>query len=174
MGRLEMEEGTKRLNEILDKDPENISALKPLFDIYKTQPDDAQFHDLAKQFLLLLSKDRTRDKMTIDVYNEYVRSVKKPRLPAVLYLRLISILSAQGQPEKAEPMLAVFLKKKPDLPGLAAALLKLANGYKKTGNYKKQRNCLTVLCKKFSDTPEARFPTTDTGTFFKMRCGLCC
>ncbi len=155
MGRLEMEEGAKLLNEILNKDPENISALKPLFDIYKTQPDDAQFHDLTKRFLLLLSKDSARDKMTIDVYNEYVRSVTKTRLSAVLYLRLISIFSAQGQPEKAEPILAFFLKKKPDLPGLAAALLKLANGYKKTGNYKKQRNCFTVLCKKFSDTPEA-------------------
>ena len=161
MSRLEMEEGAGLLHEALDKDPENISALKPLFDIYKTKPEDAQFHDLAKRFLLLLSKDRTRDTMTIDVYNEYVRCTKKPRLSAVLYLRLISIFSAQGQPEKAEPILAVFLKKKPDLPGLAAALLKLANGYKKTGNFKKQRKCLEVLCSKYADTSEARLAKSE-------------
>ncbi len=161
MSRLEMEEGAGLLHEALDKDPENISVLKPLFDIYKTKPEDAQFHDLAKRFLLLLSKDRTRDTMTIDVYNEYARYTKKPRLSAVLYLRLISIFSAQGQPEKAEPILAVFLKKKPDLPGLAAALLKLANGYKKTGNFKKQRKCLEVLCSKYADTSEARLAKSE-------------
>lgn len=165
MSRLEMDEGAKFLNEILDKDPENISALKPLFDIYKMRPDDSQFHDLSKRFLLLLSRDRARNKMTIKVYNEYVRYAKKPRLSAALYLRLISIFSVQGQPEIAESILAVFLKKKPDLPGLAAALLKLANGYKKTGNTKKQIKCLKVLCSKFSDTPEARLAKNELNAF---------
>lgn len=167
MGRLEMEEGAKLLNEVLEKEPENISALKSLFDIYKTRPEDSQFHDLAKRVLLLLSRDRARDKMTIEVYHEYIRSVKKPRLSAALYVRLISIFSALGQPENAEPILAVFLKKRPDLPGLAAALLKLAHGYKKKGNHKKQRNCLRLLCSTFSDTPEARLAKKELGGSFK-------
>jgi len=165
MSRLEMEEGAVLLHEILDKDPENVSALKPLFDIYKTKPDEVQFHELAKRLLMLLSKDRARDTMTIDVYNEYIRHTKKPRLSAVLYLRIISIFSAQGQPENAEPILAVFLKKKPDLPGLAAALLKLANGYKNTGNLKKQRKCLEVLCSKYAHTSEARLAKSDLMNF---------
>jgi membrane associated rhomboid family serine protease len=160
IGRLEMEEGAKILNEVLDKDPENVIALKHLFDIYKTKSEDKQFHHLAKRLLLLLSKDETKHDMAVEVYSEYIKNAKQPKLSAELYLRLISILSIRGYPEKAEHILAMFLNKKPDFPGLSTVLLKLANVYKRKGNYKRQKKYLNILCSKYANSPEARLANT--------------
>ncbi|RZB33731.1 MAG: hypothetical protein SRB2_03842 [Desulfobacteraceae bacterium Eth-SRB2] len=151
-----MEKGTKVLNDVLNKDPENVTALKHLFDIYKTKSENRHFHKLTKRLLLLLSKDDTKHNMTVEVYNEYIKHAKQPKFSAELYLRLISILSIRGYPEKAEPILAMFLNKKPDFPGLSTVLFKLANGYKMKRNNKKQRKCLNILCSKYSNSPEAQ------------------
>jgi membrane associated rhomboid family serine protease len=161
ISRLEMEEGTKFLNDVLNKDPENIAALKHLFDIYKAQSENRYFHNLTKRLLLLLSKDDTKHHMTVEVYNEYIKHAKQPKLSAELYLRLISILSIRGYPEKAERILTMFLNKKPDFPGLSTVLLKLAIGYKMKGNYNKQRKCLNILCSRYSNSPEAQLANTD-------------
>jgi tetratricopeptide (TPR) repeat protein len=155
-----MDEGIKFLNHVLNEDPENTTALKHLFDIYKTQSENRQFHNVTKRLLILLSKDDSKHHMTVEVYNEYIKHAQQPKLSADLYLRLISILSIRGYPEKAERILAMFLNKKPDFPGLSTVLLKLANGYKIKGNYKKQRKCLNILCSKYSNSPEAQLANT--------------
>lgn len=158
---LEMEKGAKLLNEVLNKDPDHIIALKHLFDIHKIQSGDMQFHTLANRLLMLLSKDGSKHNMTVEVYNEYIKHAKPPKLSAEIYLRLISIFSTYGYPEKAESILAMFLNKKSDYPGLATLLLKLANGYKIQKNYDKQKKCLNILCSKYSSSTEAQMAKSE-------------
>jgi membrane associated rhomboid family serine protease len=169
ISRLEMEKGAKILNEVLDKDPENIIALKHLFDIYKTKSEDKHFHHLTKRLLLFLSKDEKKHNLAVEVYSEYIKRAKKPILSAELYLQLIPILSTRGYPEKAEHILAMFLNKKPDFPGLSTVLLKLANGYKIKENYQKQKKCLTIICSKFSSSPEAQMAKSELDGLSSLR-----
>ncbi|MBU1052219.1 MAG: rhomboid family intramembrane serine protease [Proteobacteria bacterium] len=159
--QLEMEKGADLLNDVLKKDPNHIVALKHLFDIHKINAEDIQFHTVAERLLLLLSKDGFKHDMIVEVYGEYIKHAKQPKLSTEVYLRLISIFSTYGYPEKAEGILAMFLNKKPDLPGLAMLLLKLANSYKIKKNYDKHKKCLKVLCSKYSGSTEAQMAKSE-------------
>lgn len=155
--QLEMEKGADLLDEVLKIDPDHIAALKHLFDIKKIKSDeDMQFDTLTQRLLLLLTEDGSKHDMIVEVYGDYIKHARQPKLSAEIYLRLISIFSTYGYPEKAEGILAMFLNKKPDYPGLASLLLKLANSYKVNKNYDKQRKCLKILCSKYSGSTEAK------------------
>jgi TolA-binding protein len=69
---------------------------------------------------------------------------------------MISVLSGLGYPEKAERILAMFLKQKPDLPGIPQALLKLADGFRRKGTKEKYQRCLILLGKKYPDSTEGQ------------------
>ncbi|MFH2047171.1 MAG: rhomboid family intramembrane serine protease [Pseudomonadota bacterium] len=159
--QLEMEKGAELLNEVLKKDPNHIVALKHLFDIHKIKSEDTQFDTLTQRLFLLLTKDGSKHKMTVEVYGEYIKHAKQPKLSTEVYLRLISIFSTYGYPEKAEGILAMFLNKKPEFPGLATLLLKLANSYKIKKNYDKHKKCLKVLCSKYSGSTEAQMAKSE-------------
>jgi len=159
--RLELDEGAQFLKEVLNKDPEHVIALKHLFDIHKLKSEDMQFHKLAKQLLLLLLKDGSKHNVTVEVYNEYSKHAKQPKLSSEIYLRLIPLLSVHGYPDKAERILAMLLKKNPDFPGLATVLLKLANEYKLKGDYRKQKQYLTILGSKYAGSPEAQLAKSE-------------
>ncbi|RZB33700.1 MAG: hypothetical protein SRB2_03811 [Desulfobacteraceae bacterium Eth-SRB2] len=75
-----MEKGTKVLNDVLNKDRRNVTALKHLFDIYRrTKSENRHFHKLTKRLLLLLSKMIQKHNMTVEVYNEYIKHAKQPK-----------------------------------------------------------------------------------------------
>ena len=69
---------------------------------------------------------------------------------------MIAVLSGLGQPEKAERIMAMFLKQKPNLPGIPQALLKLADGYCQKGLPQKYQRCLLLLGKKYPDSAEGQ------------------
>jgi TolA-binding protein len=69
---------------------------------------------------------------------------------------MISVLSGLGFPEKAERIMAMFLKQRPDLPGIPAALLKLADGFRQKGMGEKHQKCLRLLGKRYPDSSESQ------------------
>ncbi|MDY7033950.1 MAG: hypothetical protein SVY10_18810, partial [Thermodesulfobacteriota bacterium] len=91
-----------------------------------------------------------------NIYEEYSRLTKHSKLPAELYLRLISINCAMGHPEKAKSILTALMKKKPHLPGISTSLLKLANTYREKGMQSKYKLCLHMICTRYPDSPEAQ------------------
>jgi len=155
IGQLEMEKGAELLQEVLKKEPDNVTALKHLYEIYKTAPENPEFHTTAKQVLLLSSKDGSTYNMTAEVYNDYVKRAKQPKLSAGLYLRLISILAGEGHLEKAEKIAMLFLHKMPTHQGLPTALLRLSNAFKMAGDPAKHKKYLKIILSEYSDTPEA-------------------
>jgi TolA-binding protein len=52
--------------------------------------------------------------------------------------------------------MAMFLKQKPDLPGIPQALLKLADGYRQKGTKQKYQRCLILLGKKYPESSEGQ------------------
>jgi hypothetical protein len=156
VSQLDMEAGSRLLEQVLTKDPGHIGAMTHLFNIHKNSPQDPRFHEITRQLLDHLTIDSTQHRAAGQVFEEYSKIAGRPCLSAELYLRMISVLSGLGYPEKAERIMAMFLKQKPDLPGIPQALLKLADGFRQKGTTEKYQRCLILLGKKYPDSAEGQ------------------
>ncbi len=156
VSQLEMEAGSRLLEQVLTKSPGHIGAMTHLFNIHKNSPQDPRFHEIARQLIDRLTTDSNQHRTAGRIFEEYSKIAGRPRLSADLYLRMISVLSGLGNPEKAERIMAMFLKQKPDLPGIPQALLKLADGYRQKGTKEKYQKCLILLGKKYPDSTEGQ------------------
>ena len=154
--RLDMEAAGRLLEQVLAKDPGHIAAMTHLFNICKNRPQDPRFHEIARQLLVRLSADSALQANAAKIFEEYTSLTPRPCLSADLYLRMISVLSGLGHPEKAERIMAMLLRQKPDLPGIPAALLKLAEGFRRKGMAEKHQKCLLLLGRRYADSAEGR------------------
>ena len=155
VANLEMEQAADLLEQALAKEPDNIDVLSHLFNIRKNEPQTPAFHTVAVQLLTRLSQDPKNHGKAIEVYRDYRKLGRRPRLSPELYLRICGLLAGSGQPEDAEKILAMFLKQKPQFPGVPAALMKLATSYGDKGNQARAQKCLTLLSKRYPESPEA-------------------
>lgn len=156
VSQLNLDAGSRLLEQALAKDPGHIGAMTHLFNIHKNNPQDPRFHDIARQLLNRLTRDGTHHKTAGKVFEDYTKLTNRPCLTADLYLRMISVLSAMGYPEKAEGILAMILKQKPDLPGIPTALMKLAGGYRQKGITEKYQRCLNLLGRRYPNSAEGQ------------------
>jgi TolA-binding protein len=67
-----------------------------------------------------------------------------------------TICCGSGDPQKAQKILALLLKKKADLPGIPEALLKLGQSYRNKGMKDNWLKCLRVIHSQYPHTVEAR------------------
>jgi membrane associated rhomboid family serine protease len=156
ISQLDMDAAGRLLEQVLAKDPGHIAAMNHLFNIYKNNPQDPRFHQIARQLLARLSADSALQPNAAKIFEEYTSLTPRPCLSADLYLRMISVLSGLGHPEKAERIMAMFLRQRPNLPGIPAALLKLAEGFRRKGMAEKYQKCLLLLGKRYPDSAEGR------------------
>jgi membrane associated rhomboid family serine protease len=156
VSQLDMEAGSQLLEQVLTKNPGHIGAMTHLFNIHKNSPQDPRFHEIARRLIDRLTIDSTQYRTAGQIFEEYTRIAGRPCLSADLYLRMIAVLSGLGHPEKAERIMAMFLKQKPDLPGIPQALLKLADGYRQKGTKQKYQRCLILLGKKYPESSEGQ------------------
>ena len=152
---LDLAAGEKLLEQALGQNPDHIGALTHLFNLRKNDPKSPGFHEIAGRLLVRLSKNTADYGAAQKIYEEYVEVAKQPRLSPQLYLQISVILSGLGQPEKAERIIALFLKQKPNYPGIPTALLSLANEYRQKQNSRKYRTCLKLL--------QTRYPASSEG-----------
>ncbi|MCK5310845.1 MAG: rhomboid family intramembrane serine protease, partial [Desulfobacteraceae bacterium] len=155
-GRLEFDEARGILEQAYKEAPEDTIILEQLFKTVKADPESKQFHLTTKRVLGLLSKNQSNYSLVDKIYNEYTELVKTPKLPAQLFIRLCSIFSTLGQTEKAEKILALFLKRKPEMQQVPDAVFKLALAFKKNENIKKYNYYKKILCVKYPESNETR------------------
>jgi membrane associated rhomboid family serine protease len=156
IGELDLKEGRRLLEEILVKDPENITALTHLFNILKNGSGDQRLHEVAKKLLNILSRENWSWEKAYQIYADYIHHAGAPRLSPQLYLRMSTICATSGHPEKSRAILTSLIKNKVNLPGISSALLKLAEAYRSKGNSDNWKKCLQVVSKRYPDTPEAQ------------------
>ncbi len=154
--QLDMESGAQLLEMALAKDPDHIDAMTYLFNVRKAEPQDPRFHGIAQKLLDRLTSENNHYSSAVKIFDDYAKLTKRPQLSADLYLKMIVILSRLGHPEKAERILAMFLKQKPDFPGIPTALLKLAAGYRQKGVNARYQRCLRVLGSKYPNSTEGQ------------------
>ena len=153
--QLDIETGASYLEQALAKDSEHIGAMTHLFNARKTEPQDNRFHDITRTLLNRLARDKSHHKTAAKVFNEYTQLTKRPSLSSDLYFKMISILTGLGYPEKAERILAIIIKQKPDFPGIPNALLKLATGYRQKGGNSKYLKYLQIISRKYPNSTES-------------------
>ena len=66
------------------------------------------------------------------------------------------MFAATGHLEKAVKIITMLLKKVPDSPGVATALLKLARAYAQKGMAANGDKCMQLICSKYPESAEAR------------------
>lgn len=154
--RLEMEEGCRLLEEVLEKDPSHEAAMTHLFNALKRTPENERFHYISRLLLIRLTQSSTTYEGALRIYAEYKSAANRQKLSADIYIRLSTAYSATGLPEKSERLLAVVLKQNPKMPGIPPALLKLAQSYHQKGKKDRHRKCLRIITAKYPDSYEAR------------------
>jgi len=156
IAELDMESGRKLLEEVLEKEPENIDALTHLFNVYKLDPEDQKFHQVTKKLIFELTRSYNTYEKAHQIYNEYIGHTSNPRLSPQLYIQLSIMFAATGHLENAVKILTMLLKKVPDSPGVPTALLKLAGAYSQKGLAIKGNRCLKLICNKYPESTEAQ------------------
>jgi membrane associated rhomboid family serine protease len=156
IGELDLEKGKQRLEQVLFKAPDNIHALTHLFNIEKLEPQTQRFHEIAKRLLSILCCDNHDPETAFNTYKEYTDHALQPRLSAELYLRISFVCSATAHFDRSKRILAMLMKKKPDLPGIPTALLKLANCYRQKGMQDLWQKCLQVIYSRYPHSGEAQ------------------
>jgi hypothetical protein len=156
IAELDFETGCRLLEQVLAKEPDHIDALKHLFNVYKLEPEKPHFQEVAKNLIFRLSRSYDTYESAHQFYLEYCRLTRRPRLSPQLYVELSSIFSATGHLEHAVNILTLLLKKMPELPGLPAAILKLAAAYRENGMATKWQRCLQLILARYPESIEAQ------------------
>ncbi len=156
IGRLDLDGGRHLLEEILARDPGHLGAMNQLFNVRKVNPRDPGFHQIARKLLEYLCAKNANPELAAKIYDEYLSLARRPRLSPQLHLKMSNVFTALEQPEKAARILALFLRHRPDFPGVPAALLRLSQGYRRKGLLEKYRKCLQVIRSKYPESTESQ------------------
>ena len=153
---LDLPAGEKLLKQALVQNPDHTGAMTHLFNLRKSDPKSPGFHKIAGRLLMRLSRDTADYAGARRIYEEYLEAAGRPRLSPALYLQISVVLCGLGQPEKAERIIALFLKQKPDYPGIPGALLSLADQYRLRENTPKYKTCLKLLKSRYPASAEGQ------------------
>ena len=156
MKKVDMDGARPFFRQILELDPENRYAMSSLFQIDKLNPEQIRFHDTAARLLShLVPRTAERDELH-QVYREYVRIARPPRLPVSLLLRICAAFSGGPYIKESEKILAALVRSSPKHAKVPPGLLNLARAYIRQGNAAKGRQCLKVLRRTCPGSPEAQ------------------
>lgn len=155
MGNLEMDQARELLEEVLTLSPDNREPLTHLFNIHKLKPESEDFHNTAKRLLGVLVQDAANPEKALGIYETYVRAAGRPKLSIPLYLQVAGIMATSGDVEAAEKIVVAVFKRKPEAPALPAALVRLAEAFRKKGRPNRWQRCRQLVCEHFPDSPEA-------------------
>lgn len=153
---LKMEEARGRFEEVLALEPNHRAALTNLFHIDKLSPSRERFHQTASRLFVNLLQDGGESERLYEVYQEYSGLSKQLRIGLDLLMKIASAFLAGGYLCEAETIMAKVLKRAPQHQRLPPALLNLGKGYLAAGDRGRAIRCLTVLVKKYGESPEAR------------------
>jgi membrane associated rhomboid family serine protease len=156
IGKLDMHGARPLLEEVLEIDPQNKSALTHLFNIDKLNPRDARFHKTASRLFNLLTDDSKAHQTLYATYKEYRRLSKKLKLGPDLIFRIASAFSVHGYVDESAKIMALFLKDRPEYQKLPTGMLRLGQAYLKNGMKKRGKECLQILCRRFPESAESK------------------
>ncbi len=156
IGRLDMHGARPLLEQVLEIDPHNRSALTHLFNIDKLNPQDTRFHGTVSKLLHHLIDDSKAHETLYATYKEYRRISKELRLNLDLLFQIGSSFSAYGYLEESEKIMAMLLQKRPAYQKLPTGIFRLAQAYLRKGMIQKGKKCLLIICRRYPESAESQ------------------
>jgi len=156
IGRLEMNGARPLLEQVLEMDPYNRSALTHLFNIDKLNPEDARFHKTVSELLHHLTNDSEAHEALYATYKECRRISKKLRFSLDFLFRIASTFSAHGYLEESEKIMAMLLQERPGYQKLPTGILRLAQAYLRKEMIQKGKKCLLIICRRYPESAESQ------------------
>jgi hypothetical protein len=156
IGKLDMHGARPLLEEVLEIDPQNMSALTHLFNIDKLNPRGKRFHKTASRLFNHLTSDSKAHQTLYTTYKEYRRLSKKLKLSPDLIFQIASAFSVHGYVNESARILALFLKDRPEYQKLPTGMLRLGQAYLKNGMKKRGKECLQIVCQRFPESAESK------------------
>ena len=147
--KLDMREARAILQQVLDIEPNNRTALTQMFHVDKVNPNSDDFHTSTRVLLSYLVNDRQAHREALAVYREYIRLSSCPRLPLPLFFALGSFFAATGHLEDAEKIMGFLLKRKPNHAKMPEGLLHVARACLKDRLNSRARSYLQVICMRY-------------------------
>jgi membrane associated rhomboid family serine protease len=145
-----------QMNQVLEMDPEDRTALVHLFNIEKLNPESEEFHNTAAKLLLRLHRNGDAQETLFSTYQEYCRVAKPPRLSPDLCSRLSSAFCHGGHLEDSSKIIALLVRNNPQFPAIPALLLSLSRAYLKAGAHEKGETCLRLLRQRYPHSSESQ------------------
>jgi membrane associated rhomboid family serine protease len=160
MGKLQIADACSLFEKVLQSDPANATSLQQLFSIYGRDPNSPDFHRIADLLLGTLCTDRSGHEQACRLYEQYSAAAKTQRLSPSLYVRLSTLHAEIGRIDVSERIIAALLESMPDTEGLPAALLKLADAYRKKNLPSKAASCLQRIVSAYPASQAGRIAMT--------------
>ncbi|MDX9760966.1 MAG: rhomboid family intramembrane serine protease [Desulfomonilia bacterium] len=147
--KLDTQRARVLLQQVLQIDPNNRTALTQMYHLDKIDPGSHEFHDRARRLLVHLADDRQAHRETLAVYQDYIQKAHGPRLPSSLLFSVSSYFAATGHLGEAERIMGYLLTRKPDLAKMPEGLLHIARACMKGGSKGKAKSYLQVICMRY-------------------------
>lgn len=156
MRELKYDKARPLLEEALAYAPEDTAVWRHLYVIDGRNPSSGQFHQTVSRLLTLYCRQPDTCGDALELFRDYRHIANPPKLSPALYIRISNAFRDMGEPDEAERILRMLVKKAPDLPGLPTGLLKLANAFKQQNRPEKYRQCADLLNRHYPLSSERR------------------
>lgn len=147
--------GARQLfQKVLKIKPDHLQALRQLYFIDKSSPENEEFHQSTSNLMKRIRKEFPDE--YLGVFEEYRALAKKPRVDLDMLEQLSFLYLRNGHHGKAAPMISTLFKKNPDSANLPGYLFQLAKGFLSAGKKGEALKCYQILARKYPTTQEGR------------------
>jgi membrane associated rhomboid family serine protease len=154
-GELKIKEAMAILDTALTEYPGHPEILKHQYRVARMDPENTDIHSITGRLLTVYCSSDGNYEKARDLYDDYLEAVAKPKLPLPAYVRLAVVYISLGDTDRAEKFIALFLRKKSDMPELPVMLLKLARVFKEQGNSGQYEKYRRLLIERFPESRES-------------------
>lgn len=156
ISKLDFDQATIILQELHETNPADTDVQFQLYNISKHDPTSDLFHKQARNLLSIKNSDEDTIKMLHEIYTEYSRIAKPPKLTANSLFNLITKFSASPYTAEAENIMLFLLNKRPEFEQIPNGLALLIKNYKLQENPSKITKYFEILKNNYPDSSEAK------------------
>ena len=156
LGNLEYDKAHRQLQRLYRQDPDNQELWEPYYRTLKHNPENEDFHEIARKLLSRNVSDKPGADRLHSVYSEYLRIANgKTRMPLSTLSRLARVFSRYGILHDAEKIINTIVKFHADFPDVPNLIFLLAKAFYNLNQFDKYQYYLQFLTRRHPMTAEA-------------------
>lgn len=154
---LDFSKAAELLGQLYRESPQDTALLWRLHDNAKHQADSILYHQSMAQLIALPDNDTLSNTLVVDAYKEYLKRARpKVRLSKTAIESMLRRLSAVGELDEAQKLLAHMLKNAAAFDNLPHHILLVAGALLRAGQRSRGLEYLTQLRTRYPESQEAQ------------------